>query len=99
MQALVPGVAAAIVAMLSAIVRIRVAKANAYVPRKAKSDRNDRHGPYDRISRFLQCTQNAHCWKVYHNPFPEVKSSAVSHDYGRRIKNPFPPLTRMRMDF
>ena len=76
---------AAVVAMFAATVRIRIAKADADIPGQAERDGKHGHGLDDRASRFLQCTQDAHRGKVYHNTFCEVKPPGPARD--RRKKN------------
>ena len=60
-------------AVFAASVRIGIAEADVCRSVQAECDRKERHGSNSRGSDFPQCTQHAHCGKVYHNPLPAVK--------------------------
>ena len=82
MQALVPGVAAAIVAMLSAIIRIWIAEAYPNRPACAERDIENRCGADRHIPKLSQCTQHLHGAEIYHNPFRNVKQAFCGNSNG-----------------
>ena len=63
----------AVVAVFAAFVWIGIAEADVRRSVQAECDRKERHGSNSRGSDFPQCTQHAHCRKVYHNPLSAVK--------------------------
>ena len=65
----------AVMAVFAASVGVRVAEAYAGRAVQAKCDRKERHGANRRVSDFPECTQYAHCERVYHNPLSTVKQS------------------------
>ena len=62
-------------AVFAASVRIGVAETDVRRAVQAECDREQRHGANRRVSDFSQCTQYAHCERVYHNPLSTVKQS------------------------
>ena len=60
-------------AVFAASVRIGIAEADVRRSVQAECDRKERHGSNSRVPDFPQCTQYAHCGKVYHNLLPAVK--------------------------
>ena len=73
MQALILGVAAAVMAMLAAIIRIGIAKAYSSRSAQAERDIENGYGANRRISKLSQCTQYSHGIEIYHNHSCNVK--------------------------
>ena len=60
-------------AVFAAFIGVCVAEADVRRSVQAECDRKERHGANCRVSYFPQCTQYAHCKRVYHNLLPTVK--------------------------
>ena len=73
MKTVVFGMPVAFMAMLAAIVGIRIAKAYLRRPAQAQRHIEDGHGANRRLSEFSQCTHHCHGAKIYQIPSRRVK--------------------------